>query len=64
MKDRHLNIFYSEENGGHIADIPDLPHMRSTAGAGSMHCSVQIRRRKLSPDSRASIGLFVKALTS
>ena len=25
MKDYHVNIFYSEEDGGYIADIPDLP---------------------------------------
>ena len=24
MKDQHINIFYSEEDGGYIADIPDL----------------------------------------
>lgn len=24
MKDYHINIFYSEEDGGSIADIPDL----------------------------------------
>jgi len=24
MKDYHINIFYSDEDGGHIADIPDL----------------------------------------
>jgi len=24
MRDYHINIFYSEENGGYIADIPDL----------------------------------------
>jgi predicted RNase H-like HicB family nuclease len=24
MKDDHINIFYSEEDGGYIADIPDL----------------------------------------
>jgi predicted RNase H-like HicB family nuclease len=24
MKDYHINIFYSEEAGGYIADIPDL----------------------------------------
>ncbi len=24
MKDYHINIFYSEEDGGFIADIPDL----------------------------------------
>ncbi len=26
MKDYHINIFYSEEDGGYIADIPDLPY--------------------------------------
>ena len=24
MKDYHINIFYSEEDGGYTADIPDL----------------------------------------
>jgi predicted RNase H-like HicB family nuclease len=24
MSDYHINIFYSQEDGGHIADIPDL----------------------------------------
>jgi predicted RNase H-like HicB family nuclease len=26
MKDYHINIFYSDEDGGYIADIPDLSH--------------------------------------
>ena len=26
MRDYHINIFYSEEDGGYIADIPDLPY--------------------------------------
>ena len=26
MRDYHRNIFFSEEVGGYIADIPDLPH--------------------------------------
>ena len=25
MKDYHINIFFSEADGGYIADIPDLP---------------------------------------
>jgi predicted RNase H-like HicB family nuclease len=24
MKDHHINIFFSDEDGGYIADIPDL----------------------------------------
>ena len=26
MKDYHINIFYSEEDDGYIADIPDLEY--------------------------------------
>ena len=26
MKDYHVNVFYSEEDGGYIADIPDLAY--------------------------------------
>jgi len=26
MKDYHINIFYSDEDEGYIADIPDLVH--------------------------------------
>lgn len=26
MKDYHINVFYSQEDGGYIADIPDLKH--------------------------------------
>jgi predicted RNase H-like HicB family nuclease len=26
MKSYHINIFYSEEDGGYIADIPDLKY--------------------------------------
>jgi predicted RNase H-like HicB family nuclease len=26
MKDYHVNVFYSDEDGGYIADIPDLKH--------------------------------------
>ena len=26
MGDYHINIFYSEEDGGYIADIPDLEY--------------------------------------
>ncbi len=26
MKDYHINIFYSDDDSGYIADIPDLVH--------------------------------------
>jgi predicted RNase H-like HicB family nuclease len=26
VKDYHINLFYSEEDAGYVADIPDLKH--------------------------------------
>ena len=26
MRDYHINIFYIDEDGGYVADIPDLPY--------------------------------------
>jgi predicted RNase H-like HicB family nuclease len=26
MSDYHINVFYSQEDGGYIADVPDLLH--------------------------------------
>jgi len=34
MKDYHINIFYSEEDDGYIADVPDLEHC---SAFGSSH---------------------------
>lgn len=31
MKDHHINVFYSEEDEGYIADIPDLKHCSAFA---------------------------------
>ncbi len=32
MKDYHINIFYSDEDEGCIADIPDLSHCSAFGG--------------------------------
>ncbi len=32
MKDYHINIFYSDEDGGCIADIPDLRYCSAFGG--------------------------------
>ena len=29
MKDYHINVFFSDEDDGYIADIPDLAHCSS-----------------------------------
>jgi predicted RNase H-like HicB family nuclease len=33
MKDYHINIFYSNEDEGYIADIPDLHHCSAFGGS-------------------------------
>ena len=32
MKHPHINIFYSDEDGGYIADIPDLRYCSAIGG--------------------------------
>ena len=32
MKDYHINLFFSDEDGGYIADIPDLAHCSAFGG--------------------------------
>ena len=34
MKDYHINIFYSEEDEGYIADIPDLETLETCSAFG------------------------------
>ena len=45
MKDYHVNIFYSEEDGGYIADIPDLPAC-SAFGLTPMEALAQVEIAK------------------
>lgn len=45
MKDYHINIFYSEEDGGYIADIPDLAHC-SAFGATPEEALAEIQQAK------------------
>ncbi|MDQ7825862.1 MAG: type II toxin-antitoxin system HicB family antitoxin [Candidatus Eremiobacteraeota bacterium] len=42
MSDYHINIFYSDEDGGYIADIPDLSHC-SAFGATPEEALAQLR---------------------
>ena len=43
MSDYHINIFYSEEDGGYIADIPDLDSC-SAFGATPEEALAEVRR--------------------
>ena len=45
MKDYHINIFYSEEDGGYIADIPDLDAC-SAFGSSAEEALAQVERAK------------------
>lgn len=45
MKDYHINIFYSEEDGGYVADIPDLP-VCSAFGQTPAEALAEVERAK------------------
>ena len=45
MADYHINIFYSEEDGGYIADIPDLESC-SAFGESPEQALVEVERAK------------------
>jgi predicted RNase H-like HicB family nuclease len=45
MSDYHINIFYSEEDGGYIADIPDLEYC-SAFGATPEEALAEVGKAK------------------
>lgn len=45
MKDHHINVFYSDEDEGHIADIPDLRHC-SAFGATPQEALAEVLKAK------------------
>ena len=45
MSDYHINIFFSEEDGGYIADIPDLEAC-SAFGATPVEALAEVQRAK------------------
>ena len=45
MTDYHINIFYSDEDGGYIADVPDLAHC-SAFGATPEEALAEVTRAK------------------
>jgi len=45
VSDYHINIFYSEEDGGYIADIPDLEHC-SAFGETPEQALAEVERAK------------------
>ncbi|MEE9247400.1 MAG: type II toxin-antitoxin system HicB family antitoxin [Dehalococcoidia bacterium] len=47
MSDYHINIFYSDEDGGYIADIPDLEAC-SAFGSSPEEALAEVERAKAS----------------
>lgn len=45
MKDYHINIFYSEEDGGYIADVPDS-QVCSAFGDTPAEALAEVEQRK------------------
>ena len=45
MSDYHINIFYSDEDGGYIADIPDLEAC-SAFGSSPEEALAEVERAK------------------
>ena len=45
MSDYHINIFYSDEDGGYVADIPDLEGC-SAFGATQQEALDQVQQAK------------------
>jgi len=46
VSDYHINIFYSEEDGGYIADIPDLEYC-SAFGDSPAKALAEVERAKI-----------------
>ena len=45
MKDYHINVFYSEDDAGYIADIPDLQYC-SAFGETPMQAVAELEKAK------------------
>lgn len=45
MKDYHINVFYSEEDGEYVADIPDLAYC-SASGATPQEALAEVIEAK------------------
>jgi len=46
VKDYHINIFYSQEDEGYIADIPDLSHCSAFAESPEQALAEVLKAKK------------------
>lgn len=56
MKDYHVNVFYSEEDGGYIADIPDLEHCSAFGETPEEALKEVLEAKKAWIDAASSLG--------
>lgn len=56
MTDYHINVFYSEEDGGYIADIPDLDACSAFGSTPEEAWRRSRRRRKRGLPPRERLG--------
>jgi predicted RNase H-like HicB family nuclease len=56
MKDYHINIFYSDEDGGNIADISDLIHCSAFGETPETALSEAIKAKNAWIESAAKSG--------
>jgi predicted RNase H-like HicB family nuclease len=72
MTDYHINVFYSERDGGDIADVPDLnactafaataeEPVREVVAAGVAGLNAAISGRKKLPEPRCRPALYASA---
>jgi predicted RNase H-like HicB family nuclease len=51
MKDYHINIFYSSDDHGYIADIPDLRHCSAFGKTPDVALAAVLKAKKIWLDS-------------
>jgi len=59
MKDYHINIFYSEEDEGYIADIPDLVHCSAFGNTPEEALSEVLVAKKAWLDAARAEGMHI-----
>jgi predicted RNase H-like HicB family nuclease len=61
MSDYHINIFASDENGGYIADIPDLAHCSAFGATPEAALAEVLVAKAAWPEAAAALGKPVPA---
>ena len=63
MKDYHINIFYSEEDNGYIADTPDLKNCSAFGDTPQQALEEMLVAQKLWLDEARDSGIIIPTPT-